>query len=573
MPATVLADPPGIQCMFSDGSTAEFRLMGLPCPQLVSDLLTGLVELIHPHGSLDSANSVDLCLPPIRNLAQGLAAKGFSGGAAELRRGVLIEYWMATRKFRWEAFIRRMLRGYDTATGSLDPGVRELLTGRAYTQGPPRQALPPYSESEWDRLTTVCKTIVSESYAAHRQALTAAARGRTPTVEEWTSDNLVWLLARLGPVGTPGVAKHLGCSLNTVQKRGGVPAASAAAFPHLSVVVAYRLLFGIYSGIVPDGIDDLGVEDIDWAGDSTILLSYIKGRTAGESANLPKRAVRLLEQWLAHSSLLRSHADSETARQMWLGVTRPGTAGIFSGTIHRNTVKAWTLQRGLTGDDGEPLKIHRGRIRTTHLAMRDRRAWSGQGRATIDPNHSPQVEGDHYLTAATPSQQRAVEALVEDAQHDLLRRAHPPAVITDEDAAVLARDYPQLVNGLQLDDTVVGELIGGERDVFTAACADQMSGLHGPKGKPCPARPWVCLLCPLAVFAPRHAANLLRLKAFFSRQWQQMPAAQFMAVFGPYSQRIGQVLDRFDPVVLADAAAAVGDHDDELPLRPEEATR
>ncbi|MGC5345660.1 hypothetical protein ACPXCE_17270 [Streptomyces sp. DT24] len=76
---------------------------------------------------------------------------------------------------------------------------------------------------------------------------------------------------------------------------------------------------------------------------------------------------------------------------------------------------------------------------------------------------------------------------------------------------------------------MVGELIGGERDVFTAACADQMSGLHGPKGKPCPARPWVCLLCPLAVFAPRHAANLLRLKAFFSRQWQQMPAAQFMA--------------------------------------------
>ena len=71
--------------------------------------------------------------------------------------------------------------------------------------------------------------------------------------------------------------------------------------------------------------------------------------------------------------------------------------------------------------------------------------------------------------------------------------------------------------------------------MFTAACADQLSGLHGPKGKPCPARPWVCLLCPLAVFAPRHAANLLRLKAFFSRQWRQMPAAQFMAVFGPYA--------------------------------------
>jgi len=109
--------------------------------------------------------------------------------------------------------------------------------------------------------------------------------------------------------------------------------------------------------------------------------------------------------------------------------------------------------------------------------------------------------------------------------------------------------------------------------VFTAACADQLSGLHGPKGQPCPARPWVCLLCPLAIFAPRHAASLLRLKAFFSRQWQQMPAAQFMAVFGPYSQRIGQVLDRFDPAVLDQAARQVTDDDSGIPLRPEERTR
>ena len=93
------------------------------------------------------------------------------------------------------------------------------------------------------------------------------------------------------------------------------------------------------------------------------------------------------------------------------------------------------------------------------------------------------------------------------------------------------------------------------------------------RANPCPPRPWVCLLCPLAVFAPRHAANLLRLKAFFSRQWHHMPAAEFMAVFGPSSQRIGQVLDRVDPAVVARAAAQVGDRDDELPLRPEESTR
>jgi hypothetical protein len=192
---------------------------------------------------------------------------------------------------------------------------------------------------------------------------------------------------------------------------------------------------------------------------------------------------------------------------------------------------------------------------------------------TIDPNHSPQVEGDHYLTATTPAQRQVVDAIVEDAQHDLLRRAQPPVVLADEDAAALARDYPDVVAELNLEDAVLAELVGGVRDVFVAACADQLAGLHGPKGKPCPARPWVCLLCPLAVFALRHAANLLRLKAFFSPQWQQMPAAQFMAVFGPYSQRIGQILDRFDPAMLANAGHVISDHDAELPPRPEEVTQ
>ena len=65
----------------------------------------------------------------------------------------------------------------------------------------------------------------------------------------------------------------------------------------------------------------------------------------------------------------------------------------------------------------------------------------------------------------------------------------------------------------------------------------------------------------------------LRLKAFFSRQWRQMPAAQFMAVVGPYSLRVTKVLDRLDPAVVARAAAGVGDRDDEIPLRPEECTR
>ncbi len=571
MPATVTGDPLGIACVFSDGSRAQWNLDGLPCPLLARDLLAGLAGLIHPHGSVDAAGSVNHYVLAIREMARALAGRGFSGGASDLRRPLLAEYWMGVTGPR-EACTRRIVQALATAGGRLDAGVAELAAGRNYNPLRNRRALPPYREAEWDRLTRTCVTITGEAFAAHKSALAAAAGGRHPGQDGWSRANIGWLLMRVGPVGAAAFGHLAGCSHQIVLKRGFLET-STGLFPPLDVVIAYRLLFGIYSGIVPDGIEDLVLEDIDWAGDASILLSYVKGRTAAESLNLPRRAVRLLEQWLAHTALLRSFARPQERRRLWLGTSRPGGATLTSGTIGRVAIQRWARRHGVASDGGGPLKIHRSRIRTTHHAMRDKSSWAGRGRATIDPNHSAQVEGDHYLTATTPSQLRAVESIVEDAQHDLLRRAHPPLVVTGQDTADLARGYPQLIAALGLDDTAIAELAGGERDVFTAACADQLSGLHGPAGKPCPARPWVCLLCPLALFAPRHAANLLRLKAFFSRQWQQMPAAQFMAVFGPYSQRITQILDRFDPAVLTEAARQVDDTDNELPLRPEELTR
>ena len=213
-----------------------------------------------------------------------------------------------------------------------------------------------------------------------------------------------------------------------------------------------------------------------------------------------------------------------------------------------STHDLWARRHGLSVD--------RRRIRTTYLSLRDRSRWHGSSRSAIDPNHNPAVEGDHYLTAATPAQREALDTIIEDAQHDLLSKAHLPVVLADEDAAELAASYPGLVAALNLDDATIAGLLSGEQDVFVAACADPLSGLHGPPGKPCPARPWVCLLCPLAVFTPRHAASLLRLKAFFARQWNQMPSAQFMAVFGPYSTRITQILERYPAPLIAAAAAA-----------------
>ena len=570
MPAMLTGDPLGIACVFSDGTTARFTLDDVPCPQLARDLLAGLAELVRPHGSVDAASTAGKYQRAARDMVTVLAARGFTGSAADLRRPRVAEYWMGATVER-EASTRAMLRAYAEAGGALDPAVAELAAGRAYNPQPFRRALPPYGEAEWARLTEACRSLTAGSYRAHKAAMAAAALGSDPGDAGPAAGNLCWLLARTGPSRTEDVAARLGVSAGAV--RGGVLRAGWDLFPHLDVTVAYVLLFGVYSGIVPDGIDDLLVTDLDWAGDSSILLSYVKGRTAAESLNLPRRAVRLLEQWLDHSQLLRGFLAAGHRGRLWIGLSRRGHVTVAAGPVDRNVVRPWLARHEVLGTDGRPLRLHRSRIRTTHESMRDKSIWRGSSRATVDPNHGPQVEGDHYLTATTPLQQQAVDSIVADAQHDLLRRAHPPTVLAAEDAASLAGEYPQLLGSLDLNDAMVAELAGGQRDVFTAACADQLSGLHGPKGKPCPARPWVCLLCPLAIFAPRHAPNLLRLKAFFSRQWQAMPAAQFMAVFGPYAQRVADVLDRYDPAVVAAAAGQVTGRDGELPLRPEELAR
>ena len=74
MPASLIEDRLGIACVFSDGSMARFELDDLPCPELTRDLLVGLVELIHPHGTVNAAGSVWHYVQSIRHLARYLAA-------------------------------------------------------------------------------------------------------------------------------------------------------------------------------------------------------------------------------------------------------------------------------------------------------------------------------------------------------------------------------------------------------------------------------------------------------------------------------------------------------------------
>jgi len=164
MPATVQKDPPGIWCMFSDGSTARFDLDGLPCPGLAADLLTGLAGLIHPHGRIDSAGTVSGYILAFREMTRRLSASGFAGRAADLRRPHLIEYWMGTTAPR-ESCTRRALDAFACDGGTLHPAVAELAAGRNFNPVSFRRPLPPYREAEWERLTATCAEATSMAFA------------------------------------------------------------------------------------------------------------------------------------------------------------------------------------------------------------------------------------------------------------------------------------------------------------------------------------------------------------------------------------------------------------------------
>ncbi|MFC7908245.1 hypothetical protein [Streptomyces nigra] len=584
MPAEILENPLRLFCTFTRGTTSTLNVDDSVNPVLVRELLTGLVYLMHPHGQGDSHRTAEKYKGTIDWFVGELERCGHRGGAAGLTRAGLAALWWEAGNRR-ESESRRMLAALDAETSVLAPDVRELVRGRLYNRHPNSEPLPPYDEVAWAGLTRAARTIAKESWAAYRAARATAEAGQDPYVHGWTRENIFWLMVHHGPVTPRSLGERVGLSYNQMRYRIGdgnqrfFGEAREALFPSARVVIAYQVLFGVYSGIVPDGIADLGIDGLDWAGDAAVLVRFVKGRTSEESITLPSKAVRVLERWLDYADLARSHCPPQLRSRLWLWIAytsrRAGDEGLGPwryGRPYKSTMVDWSRDAGVVDANGAPVVVHRHRIRTTFESHRDRSSWIGSRRSTIDPNHTPAVEGDHYLSAMTEAQKSALEDIVEQAQGDLLRRGQPPMVLSDAQVADLARQFPQLVSELELDDRAIAELVGGQRDVFVASCIDPTAGVHGPKGKPCPARPWVCLLCPLALFTPRHAANLLRMKAFFARQWQQMPAAQFMAVFGHYAQRIEEVLVKYDPTQLAAAAAHVTDTDAEIPLLPEEST-
>ncbi len=572
MPAEI-QQPLAVLFTLPDGVIHHGELHDLPNQQLAADLAVGLVAATHPHGPIRTRSVARQYMTTMRRMARDLDAWGVRGGLADLTPTTLVQYWL-TCDYHRERRVRVVLNAFQDTAGGLDPGICRHLAGRRINKTGKSQPNRPYSDGEWQRLEAACTEQIAAARRAHRQALEAAERGTDPSVHGVTFDNLAWLWLNAGPAEARRVIERL----ETVHPdigRAQITAVETALFPVTDTAFAYLTLFAMRTGIVPDGIDALRLDDITRTSANTVLLSYRKGRTGGEALNLPRDAVRLLDRWLQHSNPLREHAG-ELAGQLWIHVGRDGPGArqgkVFARPRSQSRRRAWMESSGVLGDDGRPLPVHGGRVTATYHHRRDRTAWTG--RTTIDPNHSARVEGDHYLSSHTPAQLDALEGVIEQAQGDVRRKAAPPIVISTEDAAAFAASFPRLVEDAGLDAVTIQALLSGEQDVFVAACASPLNSPHAPAGTLCPARPWVCLLCPLAAFAPRHLPNLLRLKEYFSRQAQQMTTGQFLRIFGPYPARLDEdILPRFGPAAIDAATRQSAESAAFLPLHLEEQPR
>jgi hypothetical protein len=257
MPASVVKDPLGLTCTFSKGRQRYFShsLKEQYRCALAEDLLNGLVGLIHPHGRVDSMSLVTDYLRSIRHMVDALGGLT-PGGARDLTVPMLSEFWI-DHDNRIERHTRALILALEE-TDDLRTEVRLFAAGRKFNIQAQYEPLNPYTEGEWEALKSWCQRIVDTAYSDHRAAIAELEASEDSADFDPSPTGVLRLLAQIGPATVARVGAQFG--LGKAGYAGlNVGAAQTRLFPSVDTAFAYQCLFGVHSGIVPDGIADLGI--------------------------------------------------------------------------------------------------------------------------------------------------------------------------------------------------------------------------------------------------------------------------------------------------------------------------
>lgn len=154
MPAEMTTDPLGLDCLFTNGQRSRIAVpAGFRNETLATNLVTALIELIHPRGGVDAAGTVRHHMRSLAGMVSWFDERGFTGGVKDLTRSQVAEFLMS-RKTAVERNCRQLLIAFGNEIEPLSPGVLEFVTGKTFHPKRRRNETPlaPYSEAEWGRL-------------------------------------------------------------------------------------------------------------------------------------------------------------------------------------------------------------------------------------------------------------------------------------------------------------------------------------------------------------------------------------------------------------------------------------
>ena len=158
---------------------------------------------------------------------------------------------------------------------------RDLVAGRKCNLSVHRPARSPLTAKASGEAPGRCARPGPDFIPGRRARAAARAQARTGP-PRWGFPRTCCRLSCTAARSPPQLGRPLGWSGRTVHKRLAVRRGAVGRCSRHRHGAGLPAALGAYYGIVPDGLDDL-VTDLDWAGDSAVLLEYIKGRTRRES--------------------------------------------------------------------------------------------------------------------------------------------------------------------------------------------------------------------------------------------------------------------------------------------------
>jgi len=318
-------------------------------------------------------------------------------------------------------------------------------------------------------------------------------------------------------------------------------------------LIGFIVLLSLETGMEMECLFGLKAECLRNPSRGYVEIEYYKRRARGSEwkrlrvrdggsstpGGLVRLAIKLTER-------ARTHIGTDRLWVIWtiVGLRIPREEGAEG-------VAAFVVHHGLTGDDGEPLKLRLSQLRKTQKAEWYKR--TGGQLENFAVGHSISVAARHY--ADIPALRHVHEQTLAAAFQDALDAALQPRIVPPKLETEM-RGMPDTA-GLPVPSGKVRALLDGEQDVWLASCGGFYSSPFGTAGDACPTPFWGCLDCRNAVITARKLPALIAFQSFIREQRAALTADDWAMKFGRAYRRITeQILPAFPMETVVEARAA-----------------